>query len=234
MNLNFDYQFDLYKFHELGFNIGILPKNLSYEGEKIIKTTTFENLNDERFGDMTGIENVQTSPSWCRLPLNILNITEDLPYQERLRELYSYNNTPHEVKSFATKIIEMPFFNPLRKSLVRDQVSETYWLKTIKPFSYELWNKTEDISWHNDVDDLANLTILVYFNDYTEWKPEWKGQICFGKKQQDDSIKEIYQHYPTNSTFVCINSYNPLMNHRVISNDHTKNRYTFNFKFRFE
>jgi hypothetical protein len=78
------------------------------------------------------------------------------------------------------------------------------------------------------------MIVLMYFNDYTEWKPEWNGQICFGKEQEDTSVKQIHQHYPTDGTFVCINNYNPLMRHKTIANDYTKNRYTFSFKFKFE
>jgi hypothetical protein len=51
---------------------------------------------------------------------------------------------------------------------------------------------------------------------------------------EDETVKEIHQHYPTDGTFVCINNYNPLMRHKTIANDYAKNRYTFSFKFKFE
>lgn len=258
MNLNFDYQFDVYKFYEVGFNIGILPNNIVKASKDIIKETKFKNF---IFEDQETIDNKKNSnlteeqvkkglvaASWSQMPLDTFttlispNNTElnkiytvnDFPYEEQLRDLYCYNKSPDNIKELAIRLIETPFFDPLRSSLVKDNLKQNTWLRTIKSFTFGLWNGTENLPWHNDSDDCCNMIVLMYFNDYPEWKPEWKGQICFGKQQEDGSIKEIHQHYPVDSTFVCINNLNTLMRHMTIANDYTKNRYTFSFKFKFE
>jgi len=253
MNLNFDIKFDVFKFHEIGFNVGLLPNDVVQEAKSIIKNTKFKNfveVNEKKKIEDINLNNqFPVAASWSQMPYDTLttimspnNSTElkeiftinDFPYEERLRELYCFNNAPLEVKNLANKVITMDFFKPLRESFVREQHKNTSWLRTIKSFTYGLWNGTEDLPWHNDTDDCCNMMLLIYFNDYNEWKPEWNGQICFGKEQEDGSVKEIHQHYPTDGTFVCINNYNPLMKHKTIANNHTKNRYTFNFKFKFE
>lgn len=253
MNLNFDPKFDVYKFHEFGFNVSLLPNNITEEAKSIIKNTTFKNfveINEKtKSPDVSYNNNSPVAASWSQMPYDTLTTImspnnskelekiftiNDFPYEERMRELYCYNNAPLEIKNLANKIITLDFFEPLRESFIRSQHKNTSWLRTIKPFTYYLWNGTEDLPWHNDTDDFCNMMILLYFNDEETWKEEWNGQICFGKEQENGEIKELYQHYPTNGSFVCINNYNPLMRHKTIANDFTKNRYTFNIKYKFE
>jgi hypothetical protein len=258
MNLNFDRQFDVYKFYKLGFNIGILPVDLVKAAKDIIKETNFSNFVFEDEHTIKNKKNLNlkeqdiekgpTAANWAEMPMDTfstiispnnlelkrVHTINDFPYEEQLRDLYCYNTAPAMIKELANRVIETSFFDPLRASLVKDNLKQTTWLRTIKSFTFGLWNGTEDLPWHNDVDDCCNMMILMYFNDYPEWKPEWKGQIGFGKEQEDGSIKEIYQHYPIDSTFVCLNNFNPLMRHMTTANDYTKNRYTFNFKFKFE
>jgi hypothetical protein len=255
MNLNFDYQFDVYKFFEVGFNVGILPNDLTEDAKQIIAETTFKNFIEEnqktienKTNQNLTEEDLKKGPiaaSWSQMPLDTLtNIispnnkkvytVNDFPYEEQLRDMYCFDNAPDSVKELAIKVLDMPFFDPLKLSLVKDGMTQNTWLRSIKSFTYGLWNGTEDLPWHNDSDDCCNMIVLMYFNDYPEWKPEWNGQICFGKEKEDETVKEIHQHYPTDGTFVCINNYNPLMRHKTIANDYAKNRYTFSFKFKFE
>jgi hypothetical protein len=224
MNLNFDYQFDVYKFHEVGFNVGILPTEFITEAKKIIKSTKFN----------TGAP-PPYSADWMSIPGGLALEThklEDFGYEESLRDLYCYNNSPYYIKSFANEVLDLNFFIPLRKSLVTIQAADTYWTRSVRPFTYGLWNGAENLEWHNDNYDNSYMVLLMYFNDYSEWKAEWDGQICFGIEQEDGNIKEIHKHYPTDGTFVCINNYNPLMKHRAVSNKNNTNRYTFNVKCR--
>ena len=224
MNLNFDYQFDVYKFHQVGFNVGILPSEYIEHAKAIVKRTKF--LTDAP---------PPYSADWTLIPEG-LNLEKhglgEFGYEENLKDLYCFNNAPYYIKNFANEISSLKFFDPLKKSLVKDQHKDTSWLRSIRPFTYGLWNGTENLPWHNDNYDSSYMVMLLYFNDYTEWKPEWKGQVCFGKEQEDNTIQEIHQHYPTDGTFVCINNYNPLFKHRVEQNDLTKNRFTFNIKFK--
>lgn len=226
MNLNFDYKFDVYKFHELGFNVGILPVEFINEFKKIIKDTKF---------------NTEAAPpysaDWMSIPggLAIENHQlGDFGYEEQLRDLYCYNNAPYYIKNFANETLNLDFFNPLKESLVKHQHQKTNWIRSIRPFTYGFWNGSEHLEWHNDNYDSSYMVLLMYFNDYPEWKPEWDGQIVFGKKQEDNSVLELHQHYPTDGTFVCINNYNPLLKHRVFKNKNNTNRYTFNVKCRIQ
>jgi hypothetical protein len=221
MNLNFDYQFDVYKFHEVGFNVGILPTEFITEAKKIIKSTTFNTNASQPY-----------MASWMSISDDFFLKNTNFGYEENLKDLYCYNTAPYYIKNIFNEVLSLDFFTPLRKSLVKIQSSNTYWTRSIRPFTYGLWNGTENIEWHNDNYDNSYMVLLMYFNDYEEWKIEWDGHIIFGLEQEDKSIKEIHKHYPTDGTFVCINSYNPLMRHKVISNKNNTNRYTFNAKCR--
>ena len=248
MILNFDKNFDVFKFHELGFNVGILPKNIAEEAKTIIKNTVFKN---NAFNNNLS-NKFPAAASWSQLSYDTLSSIipstdvnneeeiknifslNDFIFKERLRELYCYNNAPLEVKNLSNKIITTEFFNNLKYSFVRSQFKNNNWLRTIKPFTFGLWNGADDLPWHNDTDDYCNMNVLLYFNDEDVWQEEWGGQICFGKEQENGEIYKIHQHFPIDSSFVCINNYNPLMKHKTVPNINSKNRYTFSFKYKFE
>lgn len=209
-----DWKFNKHKFYTKGFNVGFVPQNITEKCKDIIKRTNW-------VGDKPAFAD------WAILPDDE---KDELFYEELVRGRMSYGQAPTEVKNLANEVIDMEFFTPLKESLVKVQHTKYKGIRNIKPCSMGLWDKQLDVAMHNDISDTSDFFVLMYFNDYEEWFPEWGGELRIGNEDESGAIKTIAQHYPIDSTFVVVNNTNPLFYHQVCTAG-DKQRYAFTFRY---
>lgn len=210
-----DWLFNPYKFYEYGYNTSFMPESVVSTCKQVISETKW-------IGDKPRFA------SWSILPEST---TDELWYEELVRGRMSYSNAPTVVRNLANEIIDNQFFDPLRDLLVKKQHSRYNGIRNIVPCSMGLWDRQEDIDWHNDISDTSDFFILLYINDYQQWNQEWGGQIKVGKQTKFGDVAEVERLSPVSGTFVMINNTNPLFHHAVQSAG-DKDRFTFGFRYK--
>jgi hypothetical protein len=212
-----DWEFNPYRFYNNGYTTGFVPNEIVDKCKDIIKTTTWVG-DTPRFADWSILKDSTTDELW---------------YEELVRGRMSYSHAPTAMRNLANEMIDLPFFDPMRRVFSKKQHAGYAGLRNFVPCSMGLWNRQENIPWHNDITDTSDFFILVYINDYQFWSADWKGQIRFGKRDESGSIEPLHEHYPSNGTFAVINNNNPLFHHSVVSGNEYE-RFTFGFRYRIE
>lgn len=210
------FKFDTHCFYTNGYTAGILPDEIADQCKAVIRDTKWADIDFH-----------VKYPKWSLLENDS---DADQFYEEKLRELKSLNMAPPEIRYIGDQILRLPYFNPLRDMLVKKQHRNISWIRSFTPTAYGLWNGQTDLPWHSDINDGADITILAYFVD-EQWDKEWGGQIKIGVEDELGNVKEVYEQYPTDSTFIVINNMNPYFQHRVVQNKENKNRYTMSFRY---
>ncbi len=211
------FKFDVYSFYAKGYTAGFLSKEIVEDCRQLIKNTEWA---DSDF--------FVKYPTWNMLP----DDGKDEYYQEIVRELKTLNSAPPELKYIGERILSLPYFDDLKRSLVKPQHRHNTWMRTFVPNGYGLWNGQVNLPWHSDINDSNDITILAYFTDQgSDWNREWNGQIKIGVEDEFGEIHEVYEHYPVDGTFVVINNMNPLFYHSVVKNQEGVNRYTMSFRY---
>jgi hypothetical protein len=204
--------FNTHDFFTKGYTWGILEKEFANSCRDLISSTNFIQAED----------NPQQYPDWM-LEFN----SGDEFYYEILRSKMSLETTPSEFKNIGNTLIETKYFDSLREKLVKPQFKNYTWTRAISPHAYGLWNKTEEIPWHTDINDGSHMTVLLYFNKRT---PD-SGCIHFGVEDEFGNIEKVYSHKPIDQTFVCVNSANPYFKHSVDFCD--QERFVMSYSYRF-
>lgn len=215
VNPKCNFKFDTHSFFMKGYTWGFVPQHVADECRKLISETNFINASDS---------SVQQYADWA----SGLFTTGDEFFYEILRNKMTIETTPYEFKNIGNMIIKEDYFDTLRARLVKPQHRDYTWMRSIKPYAFGLWNKTEELPWHTDNDNGADLTILMYFNSKT---PD-PGSIHFGIEDEQNNVEKVYSHPPVDQTFVCINNMNPYFKHSV--DFCNKERYVLSFSYRFE
>jgi hypothetical protein len=209
-----DWEFNKHRFFTDGFCIGFLPSPIRQQIDRLISTTKWVG-DSPRFAE------------WATVPDG--EIGEPF-FEEMIRGRMSYGQAPTLMKNIANEVIDMEYFDPLRRILVKQQHYAYRGIRNIKPVSMGLWDRQQNVSWHNDISDGSDFFVLIYVNDYPTWDPEWFGQLLLGKENPDSSIQLIHAHEPSDSTFVVLNNMNPLFKHSVVSAG-DKTRYTIGIRY---
>ena len=144
-----DWTFNKYKFYNEGYNVGLLPLQLTEECNRIIRNTKW-------IGDKPAFAEWQLIPDY--------ESNDELFYEELVRGRMSYGNAPTDIKNLANQIIDMEFFNPLKHALVKKQHCRYKGFRNIMPISMGLWDKQLDVNWHNDISDTSDFFVLIYIN----------------------------------------------------------------------
>lgn len=211
------FKFDVYNFYANGYSAGFLPKEITEQCRQLIDKTEWA---DSDF--------FVKYPTWNMLP----DDGKDEYYQEIVRELKTLNSAPPELKYIGEQILTLPYFDDLKRRLVKPQHRHNIWMRTFVPNGYGLWNGQVNLPWHSDINDSNDITILTYFTDQgKDWDRAWNGQIKIGVEDEFGEIHEVYEHYPIDGTFVVINNMNPLFYHSVVKNKEGVNRYTMSFRY---
>jgi hypothetical protein len=211
-------KFNTYQFYTGGYLLGITPKHIYDKAKEIVKNTKW-------CGEYPKLAD------WFLLPQ--VGDQEEYQFTEHLRERFTYDRAPLEIKSLAEEFIRDPYFEPLRLSMVKDQYHKDGYMRNIRPTSYGLWNGQEDLPWHCDNHTPSDFFVIMYFGDTNMWKEEWGGQIRFGKENELGSIDLLEEHYPHDGTFAVVDSTSPLYRHSVVAADMDKNRYALSFRYNF-
>ena len=211
-------KFNTYTFYEYGYTVGFVNKDIEDKCNHIIKNTTWVG-DAPRFAD------------WAILSESTEN---ELYYEEAVRAKMSYSRAPLEMKSLAHELIDLPFFDTFKSVYAKKQHQAYRGIRNFKPCSMGLWDRQEDIGWHNDLSDTSNFFILLYINDYEKWDESWGGHLKMGKRNEDGNIIETFKMPPINGSFCVVNNTNPLCNHSVVSSGPNIDRYTFGFRYTIE
>lgn len=209
-------KFDVYKFYTDGYLLSITPKHIYNKGREIINNTTW-------------IGEYPKFADWAHLPK--IGEQEEYNFSEHVREKFSYEYAPLEVRYLADELIKDQYFEPLRYSLVKRQYARDRYMRSIRAASYSLWNGQEELPWHCDNHTPSDFFVIMYFTDSEHWDPEWKGQIKFGKEDYQGNIELLEEHYPHDGTFAVVDSSNPLYRHCVEGVYGTHNRYALSFRY---
>ena len=211
------FNFDIYSFYTKGYTVGFLPKEIVESCRELINETDwYDNTSHVNY------------PTWNVLPEN----ESDEYYQEIVRQLKTLNCAPPKIKHIGECILALPYFDNLKRKLVKAQHKDSTWMRTFVPNGFGLWNRQESLPWHSDINDSNQLTILAYFTkDGQDWNPDWNGQIKLGVENDQGIIDEVYEHYPIDGTFLVINNMNPLFYHSVIASADNVDRYAMSFRY---
>ena len=212
------FKFDVYSFYARGYSVGFLPKKIVQLCRQVIENTEWYYDNELHV----------KYPAWNMLP----DDGTDEYYQEIIRELKSLNSAPSELKYIGECILSLPYFDELKRKLVKAQHKQNTWMRTFVPNGFGLWNGQVNLPWHSDINDSNHITILAYFTkNGEEWNRDWNGQLRIGVENENGDIDQVYEHYPIDGTFVVINNMSPLFQHSVVKNVDGKDRYTMSFRY---
>jgi len=169
------------------------------------------------------------------------------PYHDALKHLLDRENwltigtselkaeTPWNGRDKETKISLKPPVEYLQilQRLAKDPrvMSEVNHFYEVDVSFLDCWNGAENLSWHWDGADtfsyytdgngrakISELFFLIYFNNESEWKKEWGGELLTGKRplsHDRNDIIDIETIYPSNRAGVLVNNMNPCFVHKT-------------------
>lgn len=145
----------------------------------------------------------------------------------------------HDVPQHWDKFARSEAFNkaamdntsPMVKKLVVDLLQSKPFQKLGEITDFDIqfldvWDGSEGLTWHWDGFERSEFLVLAYFSDHEEWKPEFGGQLEFGRKVSMSSMTDpaedgVIDSYgvvpPAKRSLVIVNNANPFLVHRCFS-----------------
>lgn len=205
---------DLENYFERGFEVTQLDHTLISRLWQIVYTTEWIQEEDSEY---------KSIPNWLLANSVNCKTNEDGSNKHITDRIYGrhvLDNCPDHVINLAQDIINLKYFDTLR-----------YFKKNPELKYINMWNGSEDISWHQDAIDGSDMLVLIYLTEEPVWEESWGGCISVRKELTNESRYETLVK-PISGTMVVINNANPLVKHKVTSlKNQSVNRYTFSFCF---
>ena len=194
---------------------------LSLELPFLIKEQLWKEVNSTTW-DSNNYNNIYTEiPNWYNANVNFTVEIDgsNRPHYERKMGKALLNNAPLSLKNIAVDLIKTDLFSFFYNYYENAQL-----------LFMDVWNGAEEIDYHCDTINGADILILTYLTKENQWNSDWGGQIEFNHKT---GLYQQESYNPYDGLMLVVNNSNPLVNHKVTAlYDRSIMRYTFSFYYK--